>query len=163
MDNPDKIKCPIITVWIIFILNIFCIDHLDIDYHYRLYTIFSIILIIIIIIDLIGCIFVTLSFENNKYSFYLTGLIMTTIFNVLMTIEIILYTRRYYLIFNILQIISNWSQLVVLLVYRKRVKSSFQHSHLNDNLIKDFPKEGQPLRQTKEQLETEGKEQDIYI
>ena len=169
MDNPEKIKCPIFTVWIIFILNIFWIDSQFFnDYYgnirYRVYSIFSIILIIIILIDLIGCIFVTISFENNKYSFYLTGLIMTTIFNVLMTITAtILFFGRYFLIFIIIQILADWSQLVVLLVYNKRVKSSFKNSHLNDNLIKEFPKEAQPLRQTKEQIEAEEKDQDIYI
>ena len=162
MDNPEKIKCPIITVWIIFILNTFWVDsHIFYDLPRRLYTIIPIILIIIILIDLIGCIFVTLSFEKNKYSFYLTGLILTTIFNVLMTIAIILFVYRYFLIFIIIQILADWSQLVVLLVYNKRVKSSFKHSHLNDNLINEFPKEAQPLRQTKEQIEVE--EKDIYI
>ena len=163
MDNPEKIKCPIFTVWIIFILNTFWVDsHIFYDLPRRLYTIIPIILIIIILIDLIGCIFVTISFENNKYSFYLTGLIMTTIFNVLMTITAtILFFGRYFLIFIIIQILADWSQLVVLLVYNKRVKSSFKNSHLNDNLIKEFPKEAQPLRQTKEQIEVE--EKDIYI
>ena len=168
MDNPEKIKCPIFTVWIIFILNIFWIDSQFFnDYYgnirYRVYSIFSIILIIIILIDLIGCIFVTISFENNKYSFYLTGLIMTTIFNVLMTTLIILFTYKYFLIFDILQILIDWSQLIVLLVYNKRIKSSFKNSHLNDNLIKEFPKEAEPLRQTKPLIGSEGKDQDIYI
>ena len=166
MDNPEKIKCPIITVWIFFILNIFYTDsHILYDNHRNtfsrfFYIIFTTILIITILIDLIGCIFITISFENNKYSFYLTGLIVIIVFNVLMTSVIILYGSRSFLIFNILQIIADWSQLIVLLVYNKRVKSSFKHSHLNDNLIKEFPKEVQPLRQTKEQIE---EEKDIYI
>ena len=165
MDNPEKIKCPIITVWIIFILNIFYTDsHILYDNHRntfsRFYIIFTTILIITILIDLIGCIFITISFENNKYSFYLTGLIVIIVFNVLMTSVIILYGSRSFLIFDILQIIADWSQLIVLLVYNKRVKSSFKNSHLNDNLIKEFPKEVQPLRQTKEQIE---EEKDIYI
>ena len=164
MDNPEKIKCPIFTVWIIFILNIFYTDsHIFRNKPYRYYIITFIILLIPILIDLIGCIFVTISFENNKYSFYLTGLIMTTIFNVLMTTLIILFTYKYFLILDILQILVYWSQLIVLLVYHKRIKSSFKNSHLNDNLIKEFPKEAEPLRQTKPLIGSEGKDQDIYI
>ncbi len=175
MESPEKIKCPIFTVWSILILNIYFIDLyilsdcngdnknpckrriLNIPYG-GFYTLFLILLLIIILIDLIGTIFVTISFEKNKYSFYLVGLIMTSIFSLIMTIMLILFGNRNNAL-KIFQAIVECSQIFVLLIYNKRVKSSFKYSHLNDNMISDFPKEAQPLRQ---QTKQEG-EQDIYI
>ena len=178
MESPEKIKCPIFTVWSILILNIYFIDSYilsDCDGNSRncnkkrilniprpesliLLTFFLILLLIIILIDLIGTIFVTISFEKNKYSFYLAGLIMTSIFSLIMTIMLILYGNGNTAL-KIFQAIVECSQIFVLFIYNKRVKSSFKYSHLNDNMISDFPKESLPLRQ---QTKQEG-EQDIYI
>ena len=178
MENPEKIKCPILTVWIIFALNIYFIDtHIffyyngidnkDKDNKYndiiykiipRFFPLFFTLFLVILLIGLIGSIFITISFEKNKYSFYLVGLIMTSIFSLLMSIMLILFGNGY-IVLKIFQISIEWSQLFVLLIYNKRVKSSFKYSHLNDNMISDFPKEAQPLRQHTKQ---EG-EQDIYI
>ena len=172
MENPEKMKCPILTVWIIFSLNIYFIDtYIFYDYHgiarynnsiFRLprggfFILFLILLLVIILIGLIGSIFVTISFEKNKYSFYLVGLIMTSIFGLLMSIMLILYGNGVDFI-KVFQVIIEWSQLIVLLIYNKKVKASFKYSHLNDNMINDFPKEAQPLRQANQ----EG-EQNIYI
>ena len=161
MDNSENIKCPMFTVWIIFVSNIFFIDsYINVRFLKR-DILFIIALIIIILIDLMASIFVTISFEKNKFCFYLTGLIMASISSILMTIVIIM-TRENILII-IYRIIIEWSQLIVLLIYMKNVRLSFTNSHLNDNLISEFPKETLPLRQTKEQKGTQNGEQDIYI
>ena len=175
MESPEKIKCPIFTVWSILILNIYFIDSYilsDCNEDSRncinlrilhipnrgFYILFLILLLVIILIGLIGTIFVTISFEKNKYTFYFIGLIMTSIFSLIMAIMLILFGNRNTAL-KIFQAIVECSQIFVLLIYNKRVKSSFKYSHLNDNMISDIPKETLPLRQ---QTKQEG-EQDIYI
>ena len=151
MYDSEKIKCPIYTVWIVFILNIYFTNQYILESVadiFGTYIFLFLLLISIISIDLIASILVTLSFEKKKYCFYLTGLIMVSIFNLLMTIAILMYGGNekrsekisYALLFTA-QISMLWSQTIILYIYNKRVKSSFEkHSYLNTNLINELPK-----------------------
>ena len=146
------------TVWIVFILNIYFTNHYLLKESFGKdpldYALFLPILLTIILIDLIASIFVTVSFENKNYYFYLTGLIMASIFNLLNTIILLIYdgakdsenykkTIRFLIL--IVQIIMIWSQTIILIIYCKSVKSLFNNpSYLNANLINKLPKESQP-------------------
>jgi len=143
MENSEKIKCPMFAVWINFVLNFFIIDfHIFEKYDNDkgdkkvspLYIILLCLLIILIIIQLIASILITLSFEKNKYSFYLTGLIISLVFSAFMTGIIIKFVQEY-IIIKICLIITEWGQLVVLLLYNNLVRKSFKNYNLNNNLI----------------------------
>ena len=140
MENSEKIKCPMFAVWVNFLLNFYIMDfHILEKYDHdkrdkKLYIILVTLLIILIIIQLIASILITLSFEKNKYSFYLTGLIMSSVFSAFMTGIIIKFVYEY-LIIKIYLIITEWGQLVALLLYNNLVRKSFKNYNLNNNLI----------------------------
>ena len=140
MENSEKIKCPMFAVWVNFLLNFYIMDfHILEKYDHdkrdkKLYIILVTLLIILIIIQLIASILITLSFEKNKYSFYLTGLIMSSVFSAFMTGIIIKFVYEY-LIIKICLIITEWGQLVALLLYNNLVRKSFKNYNLNNNLI----------------------------
>ena len=109
MDTSRKIICPIITVWVIFILNLFLnyIYLINIrpnifDFHenyyyyyfrrydensrysgYNGFIFFS--FLINFSIELAASIFISLSFEKKKQRLYIIGLIMSLIFGLYMT------------------------------------------------------------------------------
>lgn len=140
MENSEKIKCPMFAVWINFLLSFYIMDyHIFEKYEHdkrdkKLYIILVTLLLILIVVHLIASILITLSFEKNKYSFYLTGLIMSTVFNAFMTGIILMFIKEHTII-KICLIITEWSQLVVLLLYNKLVRKSFKNYNLNNNLI----------------------------
>ena len=175
MDTSEKIICPAITVWVLFIANLF-FNYLKMIaiifssiFDYRKYALetsyekfeFSS-LLINCLIELIVSILVSLSFEKKKQRLYLIGLIMSLIFAIYMTISFIIACVREYknissydnyytktekgiFIFNeIFQILMNWSQFGVLILYFNKVKQSFNKSYLNPVLITDFPNQIQP-------------------
>ena len=170
MDTSEKIICPAITVWVLFIANLF-FNYLKMIaiifssiFDYRKYALetsyekfeFSS-LLINCLIELIVSILVSLSFEKKKQRLYLIGLIMSLIFAIYMTIFFIIACVREYkniskyyyyrpddnygelkatIIFNnIFQILMNWSQFGVLILYFNKVKSSFNLLNLSSNFI----------------------------
>ena len=206
MDTSGNLKCPAITVWVLFTLNIFLnyqnilvigiifysniikltYTKIDINNKYNNYNndkynnyynfygnmesyinfIFSS-LIINCVIELIASILVSLSLEMRKFRLYLIGLIMSLIFDIYMTTYIIISSSKEFeiffkyediynqaglkfkgkgsYIFNIIfQILIQWIQSVVLIIYFKKVKQSFNKSYLNPVLITDVPNQIQP-------------------
>ena len=146
MNSSEKIMCPTITVWVVFIANLVSFySYLIINdrLYYRIYKyafeFFS--LLINCLIELISSILVTISFEKKKYCLYLSGLIMSLIFDIFMTIFIIIkiiYSRGYFLISGILLILIEWSLFTVLMIYNKRVKSLFNKSYLYPSFLNGF-------------------------
>ena len=149
MDSSEKIMCPTITVWIVFVVNLVLFYSIFImgDYRYyrfyRFYYVFQFFLLIInCLIELISSILVTISFEKKKYCLYLSGLIMSLIFDIFMTIFIIIiYSRDILIISGILLIIIEWSLFTVLMIYNKRVKSLFNKSYLYPSFLNGFQNE----------------------
>ena len=156
MNNSGKIICPTITVWIIFIINFILIYYLLFfkdeiseeqnkqkspkEIRFDRFETSS--LIINFIIELTASILVTISFENKKFLFYLIGIFMSLIFEIYTTTYIVIKkmndsgNKTPEGIFNmIIEILIEWSQLTVLIIYYKRVKSSFNISYLNPNLV----------------------------
>ena len=102
-------------------------------------------------IELISSILVTISFEKKKYCLYLSGLIMSLIFDIFMTIFIIIhiiidyyYYNAIFLISRILLILIEWSLFTVLMIYNKRVKSLFNKSYLYPSFLNGFQNEITP-------------------
>ena len=107
MDTSEYIICPSITVWSIFIINIFFnyISMITVginifqynSYGYNRYGelmpyyrfIFSS-LLINFLIELVASILVSLSFEKKNKRFYIIGLIMTLVFAIYMTVYFII-------------------------------------------------------------------------
>ena len=189
MNTSRKLICPIIAVWVIFILNLFInyfyfitLKQNIFDFHenyygyiryngynrysgYRGFIFFS--LLINFLIELTASILISLSFEKKKQRLYLIGLIMSLIFCIYMTIfyiiafineykNIINYYRetekRLFIFNNIFQILLQWSQFGVLIIYFNKVKQSFNQSYLNPVLITDFPNQIQPREYAEEPI-----------
>jgi len=145
MDTSEKIMCPTFTVWIIFITNLvlFYSNLINGEYiyykYYKYYPFQFFSLLINCIIELIASILVTISFEKKKYCLYLSGLIMSLIFDIFMTIIIIIIIyRKTFLINDILLILIEWSLFTVLMIYNKRVKLLFKETN---SFLNDFPNE----------------------
>ena len=147
MDSSEKIICPTITVWVVFVANLVSFysyliisDRLYYRFYKYAFEFFS--LLINCLIELISSILVTISFEKKKYCFYLSGLIMSLIFDIFMTIFIIIiYSRDILIISGILLIIIEWSLFTVLMIYNKRVKSLFNKSYLYPSFLNGFQNE----------------------
>ena len=163
MNANGKIVCPTVTVWVVFILNFFFhyykyiailsikpIDRsnsiTDIFSGFNGFLFFS--LLINCLIHLAASILVTMSFEKKIQRFYTIGLIMTVVFDVYMTVYFIIYCTKNYnspkiklkgiFIFDtIFQILMQWSQFGILMLYLNKVKSSFSNSYLNSGLVSD--------------------------
>ena len=95
----EKIICPIVTVWVLFLLNIIIYKNGDFLYYYdheyyyynnhRLGA-FPIIFYLFIFFGLLAIgVVITLSIEKNNYKLYFIGFIMSIIFEILTTIGII--------------------------------------------------------------------------
>ena len=147
--NPNIIICPIITSWVVFGIQFFsCLlviavypiykSVISIDYDRgRIlfqYIDFFIILIMIIlnIFLLVISILITISIERKKYRLYFISIILTIIYEVIITVFlllILLFTIRYWYepVLFVLSVLTEWTILLVLLLYRKRFK--------NDQLI----------------------------
>ena len=164
MNTNGKIVCPTVTVWVVFIINfffnyvnaIFSITPLNI-YRYIYsedqfsgfngFIFFS--LLINCLIHLAASILVTMSFEKKSQRFYTIGLIMTVILDIYMTVYFITYCvksynsyyyyklRGRYIFDTIFQILMQWSQFGILMLYLNKVKSSFSNSYLNSGLVSD--------------------------
>ena len=155
MDTSEKIMCPTFTVWIIFITNLvlFYSNLINGEYiyykYYKYYPFRFFSLLINCIIELIASILVTISFEKKKYCLYLSGLIMSLIFDIFMTIFIIIISIRiyddyyagYFIISRIFVILIEWSLFTVLMIYNKRVKSLFNKSYLYPSFLNGFQNE----------------------
>ena len=151
-----EIICPIIIIWFIFILNFVLIipiyileDYIYLindnkNYKYYKYVKFEIFLLIIIfLIQLFASLLVTFSFEKKKFSLYSSGLMISLLFDLFITIFFIIYFTNFIIIRerifplfkNIFDIVIEWCQFLVLIIYYKKVKSSFNKSYLKSSLI----------------------------
>ena len=176
MDTSEHIICPSITVWMIFLFNIYFnyyfifsiggiifqkdSDSKDIDMPSFRFMFSS--LLINFFIELVASILVSLSFEKKNKRFYIIGLIMILVFDILMTIYIIISWIKFYKIFSLLLgkeskelnvplalnriflLLINWIKFGVLMLYFNKVKSSLNNSDSSQGLISDFPNQIQP-------------------
>ena len=114
---------PIITSWFYFILN-FVVLYLVFKETYEL-DVGSIITFFIIIIFEFGLsILVTLSFEMNKYFFYLGGIILCLISNLIFLIYLIIICKNAREWTPIIISPLEWIEFAVLIIYNNKVKAS---------------------------------------
>ena len=147
MNSSEKIMCPTITVWVVFVMNLisyysYLIIEDYIYYRFYKYAFIFFSLLINCLIELISSILVTISFERKKYCLYLSGLIMSLIFDIFITIFIIIiYIKEILSIKFVLLILIEWSLFTVLMIYNKRVKSLFNKSYLYPSFLDGFQNE----------------------
>ena len=144
LTKPKPIICPIIASWLVFgIQFITCIlviaiypiynYEIKVDYDRQIivhkYIDFFLILIMIFlnIFLLVISILITISFERKKYSLYFVSIILAIIYEVIITVFLLLmliFTLKdvYPIFLFILSVLTEWSILLVLLLYRKRFK-----------------------------------------
>ena len=160
MDKSKKIIIPVILVWVTFVFNIIftcndvskMIKHKECtnlsDSHcstMRMAESFTyIFLIIFFIIGLIGPILINASYCENSYCCYITGTIFLIIFSILITI--IYANGNVYIIFKIAQILVQWIQIIVLIIYDIKYDFSDRNSYLNNKLDNHYQTQGQSLQ-----------------
>ena len=125
-NNNKTIICPIITVWILFLINI--ID-LNSSTSYRYYTlIFLLIYLLSILLLLVIGILITLGIERGKYKLYRIGFIITIIYTIIQIFYIIplIMKNQNYFITLLIYLLLDLILFIVLLLYRKKVKENSQ-------------------------------------
>ena len=152
--KPNIIICPIIASWLVFgiqfitcllVIAIYPIYNSEIrlvlgrETIYFKYIDFYLILIMILlnIFLLVISILITISIERKKYHLYFVSIILTIIYEVIITVFLLLmllFTIKYgYEAFLfVLSVLTEWSLLLVLLLYRKRFKND-QLITINEN------------------------------
>ena len=152
--KPNIIICPIIASWIVFgiqfiscllVIAIYPIYNSEINLKNGKETIdfnymdFYLILIMILfnIFLLVISILIIISIERKKYHLYFVSIILTIIYEAIITVFLLLmllFTIKYgYEAFLfVLSVLTEWSILLVLLLYRKRFKND-QLITINEN------------------------------
>ena len=149
--KPNIIICPIIASWLVFgIQFITCLlviaiypiynsvirsvyDKQIIDFKYIDFYLI-LIMIILNIFLLVISILITISIERRKYRLYFISIILTIIYELIITIFLLLmllFTIKhgYEAFLFVLSVLTEWTILLVLLLYRKR----FQKDQLITN------------------------------
>jgi len=143
-ERKKKIICPIITVWIVFILKV-CLEVIflnievyDINSNFYKYS-FNLGLIFALcdfICTLFASFFVTLSFAIRKFWSYLTGLIIVGVLALSMTKYFPKPIDNSDIIISIFVIIHSLLlavDIIVLSIYLNKVKNYFSDSDPNNN------------------------------
>ena len=152
--KPNIIICPIIASWIVFgiqfiscllVIAIYPIYNSEIrleygreiiDYKY-IDFLFILFMILFNIFLLVISILIIISIERKKYHLYFVSIILTIIYEAIITVFLLLmllFTIKYgYEAFLfVLSVLTEWSILLVLLLYRKRFKND-QLITINEN------------------------------
>ena len=148
------IICPIVGSWVYFIIKL-CLDSYVLIF-FVVYSknihIYIVSLIIDIIGNLVASIFISISFEKNKYGLYKIGLIIILVLDIIMTILFSsstgILTKNNILPAFILALFE-WSQFIVIMIYNNKIKLSFLESGLNLNLLNNAPIQPQVLVESK--------------
>ena len=136
--NKNIILCPIIVVWVTFILKLF----LDIILFFVSESYFKkndsyIQCLMIASIDgiasLFAAIFVTISCKKRKYGFYETGLIIIMILAIQMNTILLIDFEKVVLYFIEINILLLIVELIVLFLYIDKIKLYFNDSDSNNN------------------------------
>ena len=152
--KPNIIICPIIASWLVFgiqfiscllVIAIYPIYNSEInlkngketiDFNYMDFYLILIMIFFNIFLLLIS-ILITISIERKKYHLYFVSIILTIIYEAIITVFLLLmllFTIKYgYEAFLfVLSVLTEWSILLVLLLYRKRFKND-QLITINEN------------------------------
>ena len=162
----DIIFFPIIIAWVAFILKLILNTFVFIEIFgsdFSKHPEYPAAIIIDDIGTLISSIFITISFQKNKYCLYKNGFIIALVLAIPMTIFLSTALGKYsnndryydpydnydkyksrYIPMVIIAIAIEWSQFIVQMLYNNKIKSSFLDSELNFNLINNAPQEIQP-------------------
>ena len=144
--NLKKVICPIVTVWILFFMNLMFFLDYDLFYIYfnRITGLFLIFYLFIILCLFIIAILITISIERNKYRLYFIGFIMSIIFEAIVTIGlfIIFLNKSKYFVFYLILLLIEWTLFIVLISYKKTVWQNSQNNEVNQRLVNMSQGEG---------------------
>ena len=138
-NNNKTIICPIITVWILFLINIIDLNS-STSYRYYTLTIFLLIYLLSTLLLLVVGILITLGIEKGKYKLYHIGFIVTIVYALVKIFLRILLIMRYpnYFINSLIYLLLDLIPFIVLLLYRKKVKENSQDTEVVRNINIDL-------------------------
>ena len=129
-NNNKTIICPIVTIWIIFLINLIILNS-SISYIYYTLNIFLLIYLLSTLLLLVIGILITLGIERGKNKLYHIGFIITIIYTIIQIFYIILLfinnpkTFRYFITL-LIYLLLYLAPFIVLLLYRKKVQENSQ-------------------------------------
>ena len=130
--------CPILTVWIFFLLSL-----INFESYIRMNSLLDIIYLLSALLLLIIGILITIAIVKGKYKLYLIGLIITIIYSIIQILLIILLimnlsSQFINLITLLITLLIELIPLIVLLIYRKKVQENSQDTEVVRNINIDL-------------------------
>ncbi len=131
-NNNKTIICPIVTIWIIFLINLIDLNSYIYDrYRYYILSIFFLNYLLSTLLLLVIGILITLGIERGKNKLYHIGFIITIIYTIIQIIYIILLfinnpKKLRYIITLLIYLLLDLIPFIVLLLYRKKVQENSQ-------------------------------------
>ncbi len=128
-NNNKTIICPIVTIWIIFLINLIDLNSYIYDrYRYYILSIFFLNYLLSTLLLLVVGILITLGIEKGKYKLYHIGFIVTIVYALVKIFLRILLIMRYpnYFINLLIYLLLDLIPFIVLLLYRKKVQENSQ-------------------------------------
>ena len=129
--------CPILTVWIFFLLSL-----INFESYIRMNSLLDIIYLLFALLLLIIGILITIAIVKGKYKLYLIGLIITIIYSIIQIFLTIYYIynsdESIYFFSNLILLLIFLIPLIVLLLYRKKVQDNSQDTEVFRNINIDL-------------------------
>ena len=144
-NNNKTIICPIVTIWIIFLINLIILNS-SISYIYYTLNIFLLIYLLSTLLLLVIGILITLGILKRKNILYLIGFIITIIYTIIQIFYRIIFflnnpNRSSYftlLIISLFLLLFDLIPFIVLLLFRKNVKENCQDTEIVRNINIDL-------------------------
>ena len=157
MKKIKSLRCPVFTAWFVLFLNIILvIVEMNIFFnrfkYYNNDAIISLryILIISFILGLVSSILLNMSLLKKKYIYYIVGIILSIIYDLLMSAHTFYYNHDDNVPFLILRYLIQWIHAIILISYIPHaVLQSIDSSSLKDNLVN--AKEEKEIKEEKEE------------
>ena len=145
MENLKSLRCPVFTASFVLVLNIILVI-VEMNMYFNSKTYYDdendiiiklrYLLIIAFIIGLVSSILLNISLFKKKYIYYITGIIINIIYDLLMSVQIFYFNHKRNVPFLILRYLIQWIQVIILIKYIPyAVLQSIDTSSLKDNLV----------------------------
>ena len=145
MKKLKSLRCPVFTASFVLVLNIILVI-VEMNMYFNSMTYYDdendiiiklrYLLIIAFIIGLVSSILLNISLFKKKYIYYITGIIINIIYDLLMSVQIFYFNHKRNVPFLILRYLIQWIQVIILIKYIPyAVLQSIDTSSLKDNLV----------------------------
>ena len=162
MKNLKSLWIPFFATWSVLVFNvIFLIIDLIMHHHpgktisgfkdlaILLWTFLIFFLIIIFSLGISSAILINMSLYKKIYKYYITGIILNLIYDLLVTILIVLFNlEEKFLIILISGLLIQWTQLFILIAFSPKIILLSVDISLDNNLV---PEEEKLIEQDKEE------------